>query len=199
MFKTYDATQAAYVEHSGKYYDLQQSAWVDIPSAKTYDTAEAAWIERMYAGYFILSNDSGKTQLQSGDILDVTGNGFVLRSFSKNKARFVTFLLPFKWKAGDVIEGDIVTNALGRISVGWVYRYNNSQYRSSSLVNCMGEYNQHFSKNFTLACPDTYEGYTVLDNFITVYGGVYENMATGETYSEIKNLTINGKKYGFTE
>lgn len=201
MFKTYDTTQAAYVEHSGKYYDLQLKAWVDVPSAKTYDTAEAAWIERMYAGYFALSNDSNDTLLQSGDILDISNNGFVFNTFSKNLSRRCKFELPYKWTKGDIVEFDVVTNSRGYISVSMSYyylKYGTQEYESSkSGTSITGEHNEHITFTITSNVPSTYDGWEVSRSDVSILALPIDT--TGEFYSEVKNFTINGKKYGFTE
>lgn len=49
MLKTYDTTQAAFIERSNnKYYDATQGAWTDVPSVKSYDSTQSAWVERLY-------------------------------------------------------------------------------------------------------------------------------------------------------
>jgi len=48
MLKTYDTTQAAFIERDKvKRYDGSGAAWVDAKSVKSYDTTEAAWVERL--------------------------------------------------------------------------------------------------------------------------------------------------------
>ncbi len=203
MFETYDKNQRAYLEHTGQYYDLQEKAWVDVPSAMTYDKTEKAWVERLYAGYFTLVNDSNYTSLQSGDILDVKSNGFVFQTFSKNLLRKVKFELPYKWKHGDIFEFDVVTNARGYINVEREYRY--LKYGTQEwtvggpIANRTGEYNEHITYTMSGSVPDTYEGWQVTESIIEIQSIITVDSATGETYSEIKNFTINGKKYGFKE
>lgn len=203
MFKTYDDTPAAYQEHGGLYYDPQLQAWVDVPSAKTYDDAEAAWAEQLYAGYFTLSDNSSYTLLQSGDILEVKSNGFVFRTFSTNLLHKVRFELPYKWAHGDVVEFDVVTNTLGRMNAGhqFIYlRYGTQSYTSGGTIsNLTGEHSEHITYSFIGNCPDTYEGWNVTSSCIYVSSTITAPNATGETYSEIRNFKINGKKYGFRE
>ena len=203
MFETYDTNQKAYVERTGQYYDLQQKAWVDVPSAMTYDTTEKAWVERLYVDYFTLSDNSNYTLIQSGDILDVKSSGFVYRTFSKNVLHKVGFELPYKWVYGDVVEFDVVTNALGRMTVEHEFhylRYGTQEWSvGGPMITLEGEYNEHFTYRFTGTCPDTYENWQVSESLIQVMVGISASEATGETYSEIKNFKINGKKYGFRE
>lgn len=48
MLKTYDTTQAAFIERDKvKRYDSSGAAWVDAKSVKSYDTAQSAWVERL--------------------------------------------------------------------------------------------------------------------------------------------------------
>lgn len=194
MFETYDTNLKAYVERTGQYYDLQQKAWVDVPSAMTYDTTEKAWVERLYADYFILESKT----LQSGDILEVKKNSISLRTFSKNLRRSVSVKLPYKWKYTDVVEFDVVTNSLGYVSFGHEFHYSNGWTVSGGGGVFKGDTNTHHVWKNLGSCPDTYEGYTVYDYGLTFYIG-YGNDITGETYAEISNVTINGKKYGFKE
>lgn len=195
MFETYDTNQMAYVEHSGEYYDLNLKAWVPVNSAMTYDTTEKAWIERLYAGYFTLVSKT----IQTGDILEVKNSGVVLHTFTTNLGRSVSFELPFKWKNSDVIEFDVITNSLGRITCGHRFNYNNGWTVGGGGAVFEDETNQHYVWDMIGSCPDTYEGYPVYDNCLYFFLGDSAENTTGETYAEIKNLTINGKKYGFKE
>lgn len=195
MFETYDTNQLAYVEHSGEYYDLQEQAWVPVNSAMTYDTTEQAWIERLYVDYFLLQTKT----LQSGDIFELKNSGISLGTFSTGVAHGVSFFLPYKWKYTDVVEFDMVTNALGRISIGHRFHYNNGWTVSGGGPDFEGEYNQHYVWDVRSTCPDTYEGHTTYDCGIYISISIPSDHATGETFSEIKNLTLNGKKIGFKE
>ncbi len=199
MFKTYDSAQAAYVEHSPKNHDSLQGAWVESPSAKTYDATEKAWVERLYTDYFSLINDGYATKLQSGDILEVSKSGFVFNTFSTGLLRKIKFELPYKFTYGDVIEFDVVTNALGEVNVGREFNLSGGNTIMGGVTTIDGAYNQHVTATITASAPDTYEGQTVTSSYITVYSTIAADEATGETYTELRNFKINGKKYGFTE
>ena len=199
MFKTYDSTLQAYTEHHPKHYDSTQKAWVESPSAKTYDATQNAWIERLYADYFTLVNDGYATKLQSGDILDVGKSGFVFNTFSIGLLRRIKFELPYKFTYGDVVEFDVVTNSLGEVSVGWALNLVGGNIISGGVVTLDGAYNQHVTATVPRTASDTYEGQTVKSSYITVYSAISADEATGETYTELRNFKINGKKYGFTE
>lgn len=71
MLKTYDTTQAAFIERSNnKYYDATQGAWTDVPSAKSYDATQSAWVERLYK---YLSVTASKTD--NGATYSLSDNG----------------------------------------------------------------------------------------------------------------------------
>lgn len=195
MFETYDTNQLAYVEHSGEYYDLNLKAWVPVNSAMTYDKTERAWIERLYVDYFVLQTKN----LQSGDIFELKNSGISLRTFSTGKSRGVSFYLPYKWKVTDVVEFDVFTNALGQLSVGHHFHYNNGWTVSGGGPHFVGNTDQHYTWNLNSLCPDTYEGYPTYDYGFHVSISLGSDDTTGETYSEIKNFTLNGKKIGFKE
>lgn len=71
MLKTYDSSQAAFIERdNNKYYDATQGAWLNVPSVKTYDPTEAAWVERLYK---YLSVTASKTD--DGATYSLSDNG----------------------------------------------------------------------------------------------------------------------------
>ena len=196
MLSRYDATQAARVDcEFARKYDNTQQARVDCEFARAYDETEGAWVDKLYTDFFTLQTKT----LQSGDILEVKNSGISLRTFSTGVSRGVSFFLPYKWKYTDVVEFDMVTNALGRISIGHRFHYNNGWTVSGGGPDFEGEYNQHYVWDVRGTCPDTYEGYPTYDCGIYISISIPSDHATGETYSEIKNLTLNGKKIGFTE
>lgn len=185
MFETYDTNRLAYVEHSGEYYDLNLKAWVPVPSAMTYDTTGQAWVERLYADYCVLSTKI----MQSSDTLEITNSGFIFRTSSKSESRMILFKLPFKFKNGDLFECDIVTNALGRITIGKEFVRSGGSSTGGNIININGENNQHFTAKNDSGVPSD-----AVDYYIKIYSSVDKN-----AYSAISNLTINGKKYGFRE
>lgn len=199
MFKTYDNTQAAFVEHHPKHYDATLGAWVESPSAKTYDKTTSAWGERLYADYFTLTRDSQYPVLKDGDILDVGKSGFVFNTFSTGLLRRIKFELPYKFTYGDVVDFDVVTNSLGEVAVGWTLNLAGGNIISGGVVTLDGAYNEHVTATVPRTASDTYEGQTVKSSYITVYSTISADEATGETYTELRNFKINGKKYGFTE
>ena len=78
MFETYDTTKNAYVEHVGEYYDTNEKAWVEVPSAMTYDTNEKAWVERLdldnYFTEYAFSLLNGGSYTVSADKRTITFN-----------------------------------------------------------------------------------------------------------------------------
>lgn len=194
MFETYDTNQKAYVERAGQYYDLQQKAWVDVPSAMTYDTTERAWIERMYAGYFYLSDNTSYTVIPSGDVLTIKGSGFVFESAKSSAMRKFRFSLPYTFKVGDVVEFDIVKNSWGRVSIGHNYTSSSGSNTGGTVVTIEDERDEHITGTVKFATgSDAISSYLYVEFFRSTDGYVVSS------HVEIKNLTINGKKYGFTE
>jgi len=59
MLKTYDSSQAAFIERdNNKYYNATQEAWTDVPSIKSYDTTQSAWEERLCKFFELVGSDT---------------------------------------------------------------------------------------------------------------------------------------------
>lgn len=203
MFETYDTNKKAYVERTGQYYDLQQKAWVDVPSAMTYDTSEKAWIERLYVGYFTLRDVTGNPQLvgwgQGGDDFQINGSNIVLYTTISGVDRRVIFDLQFDWK-GETIEFDLMTNGYATVYFGKAFYYGNGWSSVSGYDKTItGFYNDHVSVPLYTR-PDTYEGYEVTSSKIYFQINIAaEQAATANALVRIENVKIGGKKYGFKE
>ena len=198
MFETYDTNQKAYVERTGQYYDLQQKAWVDVPSAMTYDTTEKAWVERLYAGYFTLRDETNPTQLLEQDDFQINGNSFTLYTISGVGAqRWIHFDLPFEWE-GETVEFDLLTNGYASVYFGKRYYYGTSSSVGGVAKTITGFYDDHVSVNLYTR-PDTYEGYTVTSSKIYFEVNISAADAVNNALVTISNVKIGGKKYGFTE
>lgn len=198
MFETYDTTQRAYVEHSGEYYDLQEQAWVDVPSAMTYDTEEKAWVEGLYAGWFTPNtrNSGYYWLIQNEDTLIINNNGFVFNSLTTNKARRVSFVLPFTFVKGTVIELDIVLNTLGKITFSKNGTTKQTSIAGKTFFSLSGERTEHIT---VTEQENGIYGYDCIDYWYEIGFQLPASAITGEVYVEVKNFKINGKKYGFTE
>jgi hypothetical protein len=199
MFKTYNDTLRAYEEHLPKNYDSSQGAWVDSPSAKTYDSTEAAWIERLYQGYFTLRQDAYNPKLSDNDELVVTKNEVTLFTVKNTETRFIVFDFPLKW-AGDTVEFELVSNGVAKVSVGMKFAYGTSGGTVSGAAKSVSDVYDGIVSVYFGELSDTYEGQPITSSSISVEIYVTAEKANSDTgYVNIRNLKINGKKYGFTE
>lgn len=199
MFKTYNDTLRAYEEHLPKNYDSPQGAWADSPSAKTYDSTEAAWIERLYQGYFTLRHDANTPRLSEGDELVVTKNEVTLFTVKNTETRFIPFDFPFKW-AGDTVEFELVSNGVATVSVGRKFAYGTGGGTVSGAVKSVSDVYDGIVSVYFGELSDDYEGQPITSSSISVEIYVTAEKANTDTgYVNIRNLKINGKKYGFTE
>ena len=197
MFETYDTTEKAYVEHSGEYYDLQEQAWVPVPSAMTYDTIEKAWIERMYAGWLAYDTRSKK---HATDILEISPSKVSLtvsKSSSNTGDRSIKFTLTTSdIKVGDIVEFDVNASYYAGVVIwGGLFTTEGgvSSWEAWRKTKQTDEINGRYSGVIDNVHLDikriTY--ITVELNYTYAY---YK-----DAYAEVSNLKINGKKYGFTE
>lgn len=198
MLKTYDSTLQAYTEHPPKNYDATLNAWIDSPSLKTFDTAQNAWVERLYQDYFTLRQDSSTPKLSDGDELVVTNSGVTLTTAKKSERRTVTFDLPFKW-AGETVELELVSNGIAYVYFGRKYSYGTAGSTSGYYKVIPNAYDGAVTYQLD-TCPDEVDGQTVTSSILFIEITASADTAnTDNGYVNIKNLKINGKKYGFKE
>lgn len=198
MFKTYDTALQAYTERPLKNHDATLNAWIDSPSLKTFDTAQNAWVERLYQDYFTLRQDSSTPKLSEGDELVVRNSGVTLTTAKKSERRTVTFDLPFKW-AGETVELELVSNGIAYVYFGRRYWYGTAGSTSGYYKVVPSAYDGTVTYQMD-TCPDTEGGQPVTSSILYIEITASADVAnTDNGYVNIKNLKINGKKYGFKE
>lgn len=193
MFKTYDNVAAAWKEHGGRYYDDVAKAWVDARGVKTYDTATAAWVEHGYCGWFYLSTKT----LQPTDTFELAPDRIYFRNdYQKypTQSRTVTFTLYYDYKAGDVIELDLATNAGGTLGLQYSCLLGQSSVATTLYIKPTGEaVDTHVSATVQGSDSGATKKRILLSTSYSYDSGAYSATA------EIRNFKINGKRYGFAE
>lgn len=190
MLKRYNGTAKAWVDaEKNKRYDSAVKAWIDVKSAKTYDSAVKAWVERMYSGWFAIYTKD----IQATDIFQMESNGFYFKndiSYLPARSRGIGFRGNIAIKNGDILEFDVNVNQNGNLGITAVY---NSSYSAIYSKSRGGS-----AVNGHIRIPVSSLSSVVYDKLQISTGYSYDNGAyTAE--AEIRNVTINGKKYGFTQ
>lgn len=193
MLKVYDSVAVAWTEHGGRYYDDVAAAWVDARGIKTYDTEKAAWVEHGYCGWFYTTTKT----VQSTDTLEISPDRLYFRSdYQKYPTQYrnVTLTLYYDYKAGDVIELDLATNAGGTLSL----YHNCLQGQSTSSTNLyIKPTGEAVDMHVSVTVGKSDSGATMknirLSTSYSYSDGAYSAIA------EIRNFKINGKRYGFAE
>lgn len=201
MFETYDTNQKAYVERTGQYYDLQQKAWVDVPSAMTYDTTEKAWIERLRASYELTvasgfyDNTGNSAQLQGNNFNAVVKppSGSMDMTLSL-KEKFINpvFYCEFTFGNSDFMKQP--TNYRSHSCVyWWLYGYKDGKQVKSQSIAQGGSYSTRtiFDSPKTITLEGEFDEIRVICRTST--GSDYANY--GRAITSLNNITIDGIAY----
>lgn len=193
MLKIYDSVAAAWTEQGGRYYDDVAAAWVDARGIKTYDTEQAAWVEHGYCGWFYVSTKT----LQNTDTFELTPDRIYFRNDYKlypTQSRNVTLILYYDYKAGDVIEFDLTTNAGGTLGLQSNCLLGQSSVATTLYIKPTGEaVDTHVSATVQGSDSGATRKRILLSTSYSYNNGSYSAIA------EIRNFKINGKRYGFAE
>lgn len=203
MLKTYDTTQAAYVEHTPKIYFTGVAAWGDAPSAKTYDTTEAAWVERLKE-YMKLTVTDGFYD-NTGNVIFNYGDTFACevkpssRSYEITAAiegEFVNPVISYEYYFGNSdLCPNVAADFRSHACIEWTFR----AYLNGTRV-----------KNFPLVSGNNY-AYTTIFNetgggtaiegtfdkieFVCVVNSFSNYADYGKASTGLNNITIDGKLY----
>ena len=204
MFKTYDSTQAAFVERDKvKYYDSVQAAWLDVKSAKTYDAEQAAWVERMKKYMEVSVTDgfyknTGNVVYCYGEIyhnqVKPTSEGIYITASIKGDFVNPIFACTYTFGYSDLcpnIAGDFRSHACVTWQLtGWL---NGEQVGGTNIIAHGSNYAYAtiFNEPKTIKLTGTYDEIRV-----TCYVMSYSNYTDfGKANTALKNITIDGKPY----
>lgn len=200
MFETYDTNQKAYVERTGQYYDLQQKAWVDVPSAMTYDTTEKAWVERLRASYaltvadYFYDNTGNLAQLQGNNFnveVKPTSSAIAMRAILEGEFVNPVFYGEFTFGNSDK---HATTGSYSHVCIyWWLQGYKDGKQVNSQSIVQGGNYSTKTAYNV----PRTI---TLQGEFDTLHiycnASYYPDYAKfGRAITSLNNITIDGIAY----